>query len=78
VAQLPNAKQLGRYMELAQVGLEMVAPIGLGWLVDYLVGTSPWGIVVGALLGLAGGMIHLVAIANRKEDDQAGEQAPKP
>lgn len=55
-----------RYATLAQLGLEMVAPIGLGLLLDYQFGTMPWLTVAGAVLGFAGGMVHLVSVLGRK------------
>jgi F0F1-type ATP synthase assembly protein I len=68
-AKLPDPKQLGYYYALAQVGLEMVAPLGIGVALDYyLKWTAPWGAVVGAILGLIGGIAHLAAIANRRQD----------
>ncbi len=55
-----------RYATLAQVGLEMVAPIAVGLLLDYQLETLPWITVAGAVIGFAGGLYHLVAILNRK------------
>ncbi len=79
---LPETKQLARYMELSQIGLEMVAPIGLGALLDFWLDWGPWAMIAGAILGLAGGMMHLITFLNRKpnmdspngEDSQAGQQ----
>jgi F0F1-type ATP synthase assembly protein I len=67
----PN-KRLGYYMELSQIGFEMAAPIGLGAFVDHWLGVGPWCAVVGAVLGLGGGLFHLVRMSNRepKEPDQ--------
>ncbi len=47
-------------MALSQVGLEMAAPIGLGYLADRLLGWLPVLTVLGAIVGLVGGMAHLV------------------
>lgn len=62
----PGPNKLSRYAELSQVGLEMVAPIGAGLLLDYWRGWGPWGAVIGAVLGLVGGMGHLVSILNAR------------
>src|SRR5262249_13896238 len=62
----PGPSKLGRYAELSQIGLEMVAPIGLGAWLDYWRGWGPWGAIAGAILGLIGGMAHLVAIRNKQ------------
>lgn len=61
----PSPRQLGWYYAMAQVGLEMVVPVGLGWWLDSVFGTQPWILVVGVVLGLALGIIHLVALSNR-------------
>jgi F0F1-type ATP synthase assembly protein I len=71
----PNPRELGYYFSLAQVGLEMVVPIGLGvWLQD-LYDFRPWGVVVGAILGLAAGLAHLVAITNRRDASGSGDKS---
>jgi F0F1-type ATP synthase assembly protein I len=62
---LPDPKQLGAYFVLAQVGLEMVAPLVLGLLLDRYLGWTPWATITGAMLGLIGGVIHLVVLQGR-------------
>jgi F0F1-type ATP synthase assembly protein I len=64
---LPDHRELGHYFTLAQVGLEMVVPIGVGVLLDYNFGWAPWGVVSGAVLGLVVGLTHLVALSNRHQ-----------
>ena len=63
----PDPRDLGRNFGLAQVGLEMVAPIVLGLFLDSWLSWAPWGVVVGAVLGLVGGLLHLVLLLNRFE-----------
>ncbi len=63
----PDQKELGFYFGLAQVGLEMVVPVGLGMALDNRFGWTPWGTAVGAVLGLAGGLAHLITMLNRRE-----------
>jgi F0F1-type ATP synthase assembly protein I len=58
----PNPKELGYYVALAQVCLEMVAPLGLGIVLDHYLEWTPWGTVCGALFGFVGGMIHLIVM----------------
>ena len=60
-----ESRELGRYLALGQVGLEMVAPIALGLAADRYFGCGPWGLIVGAVLGLGGGLVHLVHQANK-------------
>jgi F0F1-type ATP synthase assembly protein I len=62
-----NRKELGRYLALSQVGLEMVGPILLGVVLDYYLGWSPWGVLVGAVLGLTGGLFHLIQLTANDE-----------
>ncbi len=66
---LGDPRDVRRYMTLSQVGLEMVAPIGLGLLVDYLLGSSPWGVILGAVLGLVGGLVHLIRFVSKDDPD---------
>jgi ATP synthase protein I len=46
---------------------ELVAGVlvgaGLGWLVDRLLGTSPWGLIVLLLLGFAAGVLSIMRSA---------------
>jgi len=67
----PSLSDFAQYAALAQVGLEMVAPIALGAALDYGLGWMPWLTVCGAVLGLVGGMAHLIAILNRRPDGPA-------
>jgi F0F1-type ATP synthase assembly protein I len=62
-----DRKELGRYLAFSQVGLEMVAPIALGLALDHYLGWAPWGVVAGAVLGLCGGLAHLVYLANQTD-----------
>jgi ATP synthase protein I len=63
-----DPKEVGRLYALGQVGLEMVVPIVIGLALDHWLGWSPWGVVAGAVLGFAGGMLHLVALLNQNDD----------
>lgn len=67
-SQSPNPRQLGKYLELAQVGFEMVVPIALGVWLDGLLGWIPWLTVVGVILGLTLGLYHIVALTSRPDD----------
>lgn len=70
----PGPNKFARYAELSQVGLEMVAPIGLGLLLDYWRDWGPWGAIIGAILGLVGGMGHLVAILNARSTQDSSKR----
>lgn len=49
---------------LSGIGVELVAAIagftlaGYGW--DRYFGTKPWGVLIGAILGLVGGMYNVI------------------
>ena len=72
--QEPDFKLLGHLAVLSQVGLEMAAPVGLGAALDYYFGWGPWASISGAILGLAGGMAHLIAILNRRAAQDSAKQ----
>lgn len=47
--------------QAVRIGTELLAALivggGLGWLIDtYLLGSSPWGIVIGLVLGVIAGI----------------------
>jgi ATP synthase protein I len=73
----PGFKSLG---ELASIGMTMAAStvIGLaaGYYGDRWLGTSPWLLLVGLLLGIAAGFVNLfrsVKAAERKLDEPDGK-----
>lgn len=72
----PRSRKLfPRLMAISQVGLEMAAPALVGLLLDRWLGTTPWLVVVGAVLGLTGGLVHLVQLSTppRKGDGEPKE-----
>jgi len=72
-----DRRQLGLYYAYAQVGMEMVVPIGLGWWLDDKLGWSPWLTVIGVILGLVVGFSHLVMLLNRQDEPKPpGENGP--
>jgi F0F1-type ATP synthase assembly protein I len=71
-ANLPDPKDLGHYYSLAQVGLEMVVPVAAGLILESYVAVRPWGVVVGAVLGLTLGLVHLVTLLNRRDKGKPG------
>ena len=68
----PNRDQ-GYLFALAQTGVEMVVPIAVGAYLDGRLGWSPWCSAVGAVLGLAGGLTHMLILIKRHE-----ERRPEP
>lgn len=43
----------------------VIAGVGLGWLADYLLGSSPVGLLIGLGLGFASGLTRMIRTANR-------------
>jgi F0F1-type ATP synthase assembly protein I len=72
----PSRGEQGFYFALAQVGMEMVVPIGIGVALDHYMGWRPWGIIGGALFGFVGGLAHLIALVNQ-HDTGRDEQTTK-
>jgi F0F1-type ATP synthase assembly protein I len=75
----PNGKDLGRYVAVGQVSLEMVVPIAIGLAADYFIDWGHWGVVIGTILGFTGGLFHLIHLANKldKKDADSPAQGPK-
>jgi len=71
---LPDPKQLGIYFTLAYVGMEMVAPLVAGLILDDQLGWTPWATVIGAALGLIGGLVHLIAVLNQPKNGGSPRQ----
>ncbi len=51
--------------QVTAVSLEMAVPAGLGYWLDNRWGTTPWLVVIGAVLGFIVAMRHLLEIAGR-------------
>lgn len=67
--------------QAVRIGTELLAALivggGLGWIVDtYLLGSAPWGLVVGLMLGAAAGVRNAYRAAQRWQDssDKSGKQ----
>jgi ATP synthase protein I len=63
-------RDMGFYFALAQTGVEMVAPIAVGAFLDSRYGWSPWATAAGAVLGMAGGLWHMLSMIRRHEERQ--------
>lgn len=72
----PDSRELGYYFTLAQVGVEMVAPLIVGLVLDNVLDTGPWLAVAGIVLGFIGGITHIVVLTNR-HDAETRNQAPR-
>lgn len=75
VKDLQNPRELGYYFALAQCGMEMVVPLGIGACLDYYFDWTPWGVVVGAILGFVGGLSHLIIMVQRHDAEEKNKGA---
>lgn len=75
---LPEGKDLGRYFAIGQVGFEMVLPIAAGILLDTYLGWAPWGVVVGTIVGFAGGLLHLVLVVRKLDKKDSSDDSARP
>jgi ATP synthase protein I len=41
----------------------IVVGVGLGWIIDYAAGTSPWGLIIFLLLGFGAGVLNVLRSA---------------
>ncbi|MBS3648312.1 AtpZ/AtpI family protein [Pseudaminobacter sp. 19-2017] len=67
------------YGQALKLSSEFIAGVavgaGLGWFIDRLAGTSPWGLIVFLLLGFAAGVLNVMRSAGLIAE--AGAKAPK-
>ena len=63
----PGSGDLTGFGQAIKLSSEFVAGIavgaGLGWLIDKVAGTSPWGLIVFLLLGFAAGVLNVLRSA---------------
>ncbi len=64
---LPDSQEMGFYLALAQSGMEMVAPMILGVVLDRTFGWTPWATVIGFVFGFVGGFLHLIVMLQRHD-----------
>ena len=66
----PNQQNWGKYLG---IGLEIAVGVALGYLigawVDRRWNSSPWGVLAGTMIGLAGGLYLLIRDAFRMNRD---------
>ncbi|MBM6592646.1 AtpZ/AtpI family protein [Microvirga pudoricolor] len=59
-----DSTALGQALRLSAEFVSGVVAGGIvGWLVDYLLGSSPWGLIVCIILGFCAGMLNLMRAA---------------
>ena len=65
------------YRLLASLIGGVLAGVGFGWLFDHFVGTGPWGLISGLLIGSTVSIITVVRVAGRMSDE-AMKAGPPP
>jgi len=55
-------RTVARLMEIGAVGTEMIAPILIGWVVDYYTRLMPLFMILGAIAGLVFGVRRLIQL----------------
>ena len=68
-----DREDLNRLLRFSQVGLEMVAPIGIGLALDFWLRWLPWATLIGAVLGLTFGLYHMVRLMNQENAAEAAK-----
>ncbi len=74
----PKPREMGYLIAIGQVGLEMVVPIGLGVALDVWLKTLPWITVAAVVLGLVGGMAHLMSLLKQLDQAENSESPNSP
>ncbi|HXF43575.1 MAG TPA: AtpZ/AtpI family protein [Pyrinomonadaceae bacterium] len=64
--QADSARNFGfAYSAAAALVGSVVVMLAFGWIADRALGTSPWGIAAGIILGAAIGLYEFIKISNR-------------
>lgn len=70
-------QEVGPYMGMGfQLAAAMVAFGALGWWLDGQLGTAPWLMVVGLLMGATGGMVNIIRISLRSSKKPSNSRKP--
>ena len=56
----------------------IVVGVGLGWFLDRLAGTSPWGLIVGLMLGFGAGVLNVLRSAGVVAEFGKGDKTRDP
>jgi ATP synthase protein I len=60
-----NGKSSVVYVAVLSLAFSIVSCLLLGWVLDRLLGTSPWLIVAGILLGSVAGFMQFIRVMSR-------------
>ncbi|MDR3039067.1 MAG: AtpZ/AtpI family protein [Candidatus Adiutrix sp.] len=74
--------EAGALAQASAVGLTFVVAIllglGLGWWLDRKLGTAPWLLLLGLLIGIAAGFKNLFSLAGRPDRQDRISRRPSP
>ncbi|CDX42284.1 AtpZ/AtpI family protein [Mesorhizobium sp. WSM4935] len=77
-----EAKAATGYGQALKLSSEFIAGVvvgvGLGWIIDRLVGTAPWGLIVGLLLGFGAGILNVLRSAGLASEFGQGGKPREP
>ncbi len=77
-----QSKRMPSWVRHSGIGIELAAAVAgfvlVGVWVDRHYGTAPWGVVIGAILGLLGGMYNLIRKSLAAIRSQAAKDDNKP
>lgn len=72
----PGTDGMAGFGQALKLSSEFIAGVavgaGLGWLVDRMAGTSPWGLIVFLLLGFAAGVLNVLRSAGLVAEPKTG------
>lgn len=60
-----NSKSSLVYGAVLSLAFSIVSGVVVGWVLDRWLGTSPWLIVAGIVLGSVAGFMHLIRVMSR-------------
>jgi ATP synthase protein I len=70
--------EAGPYLGLgAQIAASMLFFVGAGYALDHVAGTSPWGVLVGALLGMVAILVLVTRLAREANAASARQRAQR-
>ena len=74
-----GATGYGQAMKLSSEFIAgVVVGVGLGWFIDRLAGTAPWGLIVGLLLGFGAGILNVLRSAGLTSEFGQGGKPREP
>ncbi|ANT50503.1 AtpZ/AtpI family protein [Mesorhizobium amorphae] len=77
-----KASSVAGYGQALKLSSEFIAGIvvgvGLGWFLDRMAGTSPWGLIVGLLLGFGAGVLNVLRSAGVVAEFGQGDKTRDP